>query len=191
MKESKNGDARNTNNKDPTLRIGTINISLKYISLFILTLQTTALVLVMRYSRTQTSKTMYLVTTAVVVAESIKVISCLLIILRQVGFNISSFFKVVREECIGHLSETIKLAIPAGLYTVQNNLLYIALSNLDAATYQVTYQLKILTTAIFSVTMLGRKLSSTKWLALVLLMAGVSLVQVMASTMYSLPILQP
>ncbi|EDV28459.1 uncharacterized protein TRIADDRAFT_49562 [Trichoplax adhaerens] len=177
MKENKNSDGRSNSNTDPTIRIGTINVSLKYISLFTLTLQTTALVLIMRYSRTIPSKTMYLVTTAVVIAEAMKVITCLLIIFRQVGFNFHKFTAVVRDECIGQFSETIKLAIPAGLYTVQNNLLYIALSNLDAATYQVTYQLKILTTAVFSVTMLGRRLSSTKWIALVLLMAGVSLVQ--------------
>lgn len=71
--------------------------------------------------------------------------------------------------------------IPAGLYTLQNNLLFIALSNLDAATYQVTYQLKILTTALFSVLMLGKKLDSTKWISLVFLMIGVSLVQVFAN----------
>lgn len=72
----------------------------------------------------------------------------------------------------------MKLLIPAGLYTLQNNLLFVALSNLDAATYQVTYQLKILTTALFSVLMLGKKLDSIKWVSLVILMLGVSLVQV-------------
>ena len=34
--------------------------------------------------------------------------------------------------------ETAKLAIPACLYVVQNNLLFVALSNLDSATYQVS-----------------------------------------------------
>jgi UDP-sugar transporter A1/2/3 len=77
--------------------------------------------------------------------------------------------------------ETLKLLVPAGLYTLQNNLLFIALSSLDAATYQVTYQLKILTTAMFSVFMLGKQLDSNKWISLVILMAGVSLAQVTIS----------
>ncbi|KAL3786636.1 hypothetical protein HJC23_006832 [Cyclotella cryptica] len=34
------------------------------------------------------------------------------------------------------------------LYTIQKNLLYLAISNLDAAVFQVTYQAKILTTAL-------------------------------------------
>ena len=44
--------------------------------------------------------------------------------------------------------------------------------------HQVTYQLKILTTALFSVSMLGRRLGLYQWLSLVILMAGVALVQV-------------
>lgn len=71
-----------------------------------------------------------------------------------------------------------KLAIPAILYTFQNTLQYVAVSNLDAATFQVTYQLKILTTALFSVTMLNRQLSVKKWISLVLLMVGVAVVQI-------------
>jgi UDP-sugar transporter A1/2/3 len=36
-----------------------------------------------------------------------------------------------------------KLAIPAALYTLQNSLQYIAVSNLDAVHFQVLYQLKV------------------------------------------------
>jgi len=65
----------------------------------------------------------------------------------------------------------------AAIYTVQKNLLYLAISNLDAAIFQVTYQAKILTTAIFSVLLLGRKLTYIKVAALALLFVGVAIVQ--------------
>jgi UDP-sugar transporter A1/2/3 len=52
----------------------------------------------------------------------------------------------------------------------------VAASNLDAATFQVTYQLKILTTAFFSVIILKRNLSKLKWAALALLTVGIALV---------------
>ena len=71
-----------------------------------------------------------------------------------------------------------KLAIPAMLYTLENSLQYIAISNLNAATFQLTNQLKILTTAVSSVMLLGRALNARKWVSLVLLMLGVVIVQI-------------
>ena len=52
--------------------------------------------------------------------------------------------------------ELLKMAVPACLYVLQNNLNYEAISNLDGPTFQLLYQLKILTTALFSVLMLKR-----------------------------------
>uniref|UniRef100_A0A4W5MLW8 Solute carrier family 35 member A3a n=1 Tax=Hucho hucho TaxID=62062 RepID=A0A4W5MLW8_9TELE len=92
-------------------------------------------------------------------------------------YNVRALNSILRQEITHKPIETLKLAIPSGIYTLQNNLLYVALSNLDAATYQVTYQLKILTTALFSVSMLGRRLGVYQWLSLLILMAGVALVQ--------------
>ena len=70
-----------------------------------------------------------------------------------------------------------QVMVPSAVYLIQNNLLYVAASNLDVATYQITYQLKILTTAMFAVTMLNKKLISTQWLSLLILIAGVAMVQ--------------
>jgi UDP-galactose transporter len=83
-----------------------------------------------------------------------------------------------------------KLIIPAGLYTVQNFLIYVAISNLEAVTFQVTYQLKILTTVLFSVQLLGKKISSQQWLALVLLTIGVAIVQTSGPLSTALPSLE-
>lgn len=151
---------------------------LKYLSLGVLVCQTTSLVLTMRYSRTlQGDGPRYLASSAVVVAEVMKIVACLLIVYKEHSYSLRALNSVLRQEIVHKPIETLKLAIPSGIYTLQNNLLYVALSNLDAASYQVTYQLKILTTALFSVSMLGRRLGVYQWLSLLILMAGVALVQ--------------
>ena len=70
-----------------------------------------------------------------------------------------------------------KLAIPAFCYALQNNLVFLAISNLSAAAAQVLYQLKTLTTALFSVILLGRTFQPSQWASFVLLGLGVVLVQ--------------
>jgi|UniRef100_A0AC35GKZ3 UDP-sugar transporter A1/2/3 len=154
------------------------NNALKWVSLIVLIVQTTALVLTLRYSRTQvTDGPKYLSSTAVVVSEIIKFITSGIMVLYNNGWSYLRFRKELQREVFDKPAETLKVSVPAILYVVQNNLLFFALSKLDAATYQVTYQLKILTTAFFFVTLLGRKLNSYKWVALILLTAGVALVQ--------------
>ena len=46
----------------------------------------------------------------------------------------------------------------------------------------MTYQLKILTTALFSVLMLGKKLSGLQWSSLIILFVGVALVQLQSTS---------
>uniref|UniRef100_A0A087YF58 Solute carrier family 35 member A3b n=1 Tax=Poecilia formosa TaxID=48698 RepID=A0A087YF58_POEFO len=152
---------------------------LKYLSLGVLVLQTTSLVLTMRYSRTlKEDGPRYLASSAVVTAEVLKIFTCTFLVFMENKYSLRAMNLLLKEEIVKKPVETMKLAVPAGIYTLQNNLLYVALSNLDAATYQVTYQLKILTTALFSISMLGKRLGLYQWLSLLSLMAGVTLVQV-------------
>jgi len=140
----------------------------------LLVLHTTVLVLLMRYSRLNGGDKPYLISAAVVSAEALKVMVCMVLI-RNKQPSWSAVADQLTEEFMNR--DTLKLAIPGLLYLIQNNLLFIALSNLEAAVYQVTYQLKLMTTAMFSVTMLGKRLSLEQILALFVLTGGVALVQ--------------
>ncbi|KAI8646602.1 UDP-galactose transporter [Parasitella parasitica] len=155
-------------------------IPIKYLSLIILVVQNSALILVMRYTRANVEEDkLYLASTAVVMSEVIKSIVCLIVLYLAPDSrkrSLKRLTSLLNRELILNWRETTKLAFPAGLYLIQNNLQYVAASNLDAATFQVTYQLKILTTAFFSVLILKKNLSKLKWMALGLLTIGIALV---------------
>ncbi|NXB93162.1 S35A2 protein, partial [Vidua chalybeata] len=152
----------------------------KYASLGVLVLQNASLVLSIRYVRTLPGER-FLPTTAVVMAEAMKGSACLLLLLIQHRAirdgGVRQTAVTLHEAVVGQFGDTLRLAVPSLIYTLQNNLQYVAISNLPAATFQVTYQLKILTTALFSVLLLGTALSRLQWLSLALLFAGVALVQ--------------
>ncbi|XP_005166767.1 UDP-galactose translocator isoform X2 [Danio rerio] len=168
---------RNSEDKTSSRRQNEVNKKLKYTSLAILVIQNASLILSIRYVRTLPGDHFY-TTSAVVMAEVLKVITCLFIILIQKRGNVKSFVSLLYDSIVIQYWDTLKLAVPSLIYTLQNNLQYVAISNLPAATFQVTYQLKILTTALFSVLMLRKSLSRIQWISLVLLFAGVAIVQV-------------
>ncbi|KAJ2856406.1 UDP-galactose transporter Gms1 [Coemansia asiatica] len=147
-------------------------VPLKYVSLVVLTVQNSLLVLIMRYSRVSTTEHYY-TSTAVLLSEVTKLLVCLYLSFRETSEGATA--ASLGKEILG--GDSWKMLIPAGLYTIQNNLQYVAVSHLDAATFQVTYQLKILTTALCSVLLLHTRLGGRKWLALLALTAGVALVQ--------------
>uniref|UniRef100_A0A0K2U5L4 UDPNacetylglucosamine transporterlike [Oreochromis niloticus] n=1 Tax=Lepeophtheirus salmonis TaxID=72036 RepID=A0A0K2U5L4_LEPSM len=151
----------------------TLVIRISVLSLLIV--QTTSGVLLMRYSRLYNS---YSSTLAVFYSEIVKTIIVLLLFYKQNTLSFKLTWAAIKNEIIFNPKETIKLIVPGVLYSIQNNIIFIALSNLDAATFQITYQLKILTTSLISIWILGTHINKTKWVALITLMAGVILVQI-------------
>ena len=152
---------------------------LKYMSLLTLTFRNVILALSMRYSRTR-SGDMFFEGTAVLMAEVVKLVTCMFLVYRspeEGAGNIKKFTDILHKTIILNKMDTLKVCVPSFIYLIQNNLLYVAAEHLDVATYQITYQLKILTTAVFAVLILKRSLIKTQWLSLVLLVAGVVLVQ--------------
>lgn len=147
----------------------------KWVSLIALILQTTSLVLLLRYSRTWKAEP-YLSSTAIVASEFVKGFICIILVWFENDCSFDLTIRKLNEEVYSKPYETSKLAIPSGLYAIQNNLLFIALSYLNAATYQVTYQLKILTTALCCVLMLGKRIDKHQWVSLCMLAIGVAFV---------------
>jgi len=150
--------------------------TLKYLSLITLTGQNAVLGLSMRYARTRPGD-MFISTTAVLMAETVKLLACLGLVWNAEGRCLQRWWSALDNTIIKQPVDTLKVCVPSFVYLIQNNLLYVAASNLDVATYQITYQLKILTTAMFAVTMLNKKLIPLQWTSLLILVGGVAMVQ--------------
>ncbi|XP_064455143.1 UDP-galactose translocator-like isoform X3 [Ornithodoros turicata] len=129
----------------------------------------------MRMARTQ--KDLFISSTAVVMSELIKLVACLAMVHSDEGTT-SEWLAALHRTVLSQPLDTLKVAVPSLAYNIQNNLLYIGATHLDAVTFQVIYQLKILTTAIFSMILLNKKISPVQWVALFVLFSGVALVQV-------------
>ncbi|KAF7638613.1 hypothetical protein Mgra_00001991 [Meloidogyne graminicola] len=155
---------------------------IKYISLLILVLQNTSQVLIIRYATTRNplESPPFIKTVAVFFNELLKLFTSLILFFLING-DLNKSFSLIKKHFILNFFDTLKVGVPAFIYVIQNFLLYIAVENLDAGTYMVTYQLKILTTAIFTVLMLKRKLSIQQWIALLVLIIGVAIVQISAN----------
>ncbi|KAL2206963.1 nucleotide-sugar transporter [Sarocladium strictum] len=160
----------------------------KNLALVTLTFQNSLLILIMHYSRVMPTDGdhRYFPSTAVFLTEVLKLIVCLALTFRETAATLAPDTppKVLVEQVYNAVfaGDGWKLAVPAAFYTLQNLLQYVAISNLDAVQFQVLYQFKILTTAIFSVYLLRRSLGVKRWLALLLLTIGVSIVSLPPSS---------
>ena len=150
---------------------------LKWTSFGLLVLQASGHAIVAKYSRIQQGPK-YLASTVVVLCELFKLLFCLAMHYkvrnRKAG---QSFWKVLWSDVFGPESDYLKMTVPAIVYFIQNMLLFVAIQYLDPATFHIASQSKILTTALFSIIMLGTHLPPSKWLALFMILVGVCLVQ--------------
>jgi UDP-sugar transporter A1/2/3 len=154
---------------------------LKWVALAVLVMQNSGLILFMRLSRLSSgsNSSMYCISTAVTIAEATKLLlSSALLFAIDCEFSLREFVSTLRREFVDNWKEFLKMCVPSGLYVIQNNLQYIGASHLPAAVFQVLVQMKIITTALFSVTMLSRQLSVMQWVAIVALGIGIGLVQI-------------
>nr|CAD2138158.1 unnamed protein product [Meloidogyne enterolobii] len=85
--------------------------------------------------------------------------------------------ELIKFEFFSKPYELVKMAVPSLAYALQNNLDFVALSNLDASVYQVFSQLKIPFTAIFMMLFLRRQFSLRRWFSIFQLCVGLALVE--------------
>lgn len=162
------------------LDVYTAGLDLKYVSLVILIFQNATLILSVRYTRTLGGN-MYISTTAVVAAEVMKVVACVFILVYQRG-SLLRFYTLLMEQVLRNWKDTLKLSVPALLYTLQNNLQYVAVSNLDAATFQVSCSPIMITSSVcgqfvYMQCSVFLRLSA-RWLGLYLVLGSLDLAEV-------------
>lgn len=113
----------------------------------------------------------FLTSAAVLGVETVKLVLSLL----YIGFvekkPLSSAVEFIKQD----RRNTILMAVPATLYSIQMTLEYIALSNLDASVFSVLVQTKLLATAGCAVIILRRRIKKVQLISLVLLTVGVML----------------
>jgi UDP-sugar transporter A1/2/3 len=110
---------------------------MRRVSLAALTLQNALSILLLRYVRT-TAGERFINSTAVINSEIQKTIFSIALVINEER-NVLKAFKLIYDQIIRQPYDTFKTGIPALLYTLQNNLLFVAISNLDAATFQVIH----------------------------------------------------
>lgn len=153
----------------------------KWIALACLVIQNSSLALLMRYSYLfpKSGEHIYLASTAVLLAEIFKLLISIVCCYYVDGNgNMNDFLQVCEKSIFADKWDWIHLTVPSSLYTVQNSLQYISTSQLSAPVFQVLSQLKIVTTALCSVSLLSRRISPLQWAAIVGLTCGVALVQI-------------
>ena len=155
-------------------------LPLKWVVLVLLVVQNSATTLLITHTRSTVSAApgpLYLGGAAVLVSELMKLVACLALLVRDEG-GVRGMLAELDRALFSRWRDTLRMSVPALSYGLQNALLFVALSNLSATSYQLWSQSKTLFTALFFCSILGKVLLPHQWVALALLTAGVGLVQI-------------
>uniref|UniRef100_A0A914LLY1 Uncharacterized protein n=1 Tax=Meloidogyne incognita TaxID=6306 RepID=A0A914LLY1_MELIC len=112
----------------------------------------------------------FITTVNVFFMDLIKLSACSILLCFKAK-SIFRFLNDCKNAIFGDTIETAKVCAPSLIYNLQNNLYYVALSNLESTTFCVIYQLKILTTAVMLRILLGKLISRIQWIALLILVS--------------------
>lgn len=149
----------------------------KWLSLSSFVLQNSLLILGLKACTISSSHSMnqYIASTAVIFSEVLKfMLSAAACFIFDANCNVAMFRVLIYNMVMEEGADSLKLCVPALLYTIQNNLQYIIE---EAPLFLVLYQAKIITTAIFYSTLLSRRLSTKEWACIIALAMGVSMVE--------------
>lgn len=147
------------------------------ISLFVLIFEHIATITLTRYTQQRSDAPKPSPSVSVLATELLKLYLAVGLELLSCGgvgnaAKLDSFLKDVLN-----WKDTLRMSVPAILYTIQNNMIYIALNSLEVVTFQVLYQTKLIVTGLLSVAFLHRSLTKRQWVAILGLTVGVILVE--------------
>ena len=151
-----------------------------WLSLAVFALQNGLAVLIMRWSKIRQPEP-YSSQVAVLMQEFAgKLPVCLVLYSFECGGFVAALRRMAAD-LRERPKEWLQLGVPALLYTIQNTCLFIGYGHVEPAVGQIVYQSKLLWVALFSLCLLGKRLTSTQWLALFVLALGVVAVQTVDS----------
>eukprot|EP00117_Sycon_ciliatum_P043192 scpid88776/ scgid31310/ CMP-sialic acid transporter 4 len=108
----------------------------------------------------------YNATTVVLMTEVVKLGMAIFLHLREA--TVKETISTIRQ----NLQVFALYFVPAALYTIYNNLVFVNLKHYDPTTYFILLQLRVVATGIIFQVLFGKQLTRIQWSSLVLLMIG-------------------
>ena len=90
----------------------------------------------------------------------------------KIAISITMYARSAESLPVANLTEMMSYAVPALVYFINNNLVFVILEYIDSTSFQILSSMKTIFTAILFRVFLGRKLNQIQWIAVILLSCG-------------------